>query len=493
MAANKYEYWTTSFQPTGNRWAESCGAAAIGNGNGNGNTQRASEPAIFVERRSSLLAWVIGSQESPHFLGVDLSGAVHRYHFDDDEGSTASNTTTNATLEGVSLLPTRPLIAFGNPLQPLVPPELSSPYSAAIPTSAVNGDLLYVDSNQILQEYYYHPSNIDTDTNTTNTDILTVNPVSTGILDPLVDAHITFSATNNMWALYTHSTNERYVHGILGDRYEGYHLSVLKRNETDGTIQVATEIILDDDDDDQMVFEGLAPMWTDVDGDGIDDLLTTVATSGRGAALRVYFLNEDGSVRQEHAQSNFIELGGRWLHQLASGPFGPRGELEIVETRTPHIGGYVRYYRYDEASSRLVNVASTEGDFTTHEIFSRNIDQAILADLNGDGIPELVVQSSDHRWLYGLQRTGTTHTDSKVERVWSVPLESAVRSNFAVSCSNGTAQLLFGTDNLYLYRVVFPRTTTDLPSPDTAFSLSSTSSTVWSSMILLMGYFFFRL
>lgn len=448
------EYWTTSFQPTGNRWAESC--AVSGDGGGRAG------PFLFIEQRSTKLAWAIGSQDSAHFLVVDLSGAVHRYHFGDD----GSN---NVTLLDVSLEPTRPLVAFGDPLQPVEPPGLTSLFSAAIPID--DDDMLYVDSNQVLQHY-------SIDTNRT----VTVDPVS--IIDPLVDAHITYSPNSNRWAIYTHSTNGRYVHGILGDSYEGFHLHVLSRDEIDGTFQVANEIILDEND--EIVFEGLAPMWTDVDGDGIDDLLTTVSTTGRGAALRVYFLDKEGSVRQQ-SQSEFIELSGRWLHQLASCPLGPRGEIEIVETRTPHIGGYMRYYRYDAASNQLVNVASTEGDFTTHEIFSRNIDQAIVADLNGDGIPELIVQSADRRSLYGLQRA----TNGEVARVWSVPLNSPVRSNIAVSCSNGSAQLLFGTENQDLYRVVFQGAVQVPSTPGVAFS---SSPSTWPSyyLIFLVGYFLVR-
>jgi hypothetical protein len=58
----------------------------------------------------------------------------------------------------------------------------------------------------------------------------------------------------------------------LGDATEGFHLHVLKNKG--GRLQVASETVLEGD---QMIFEGLAPMWTDIDGDGVEDILTTAS------------------------------------------------------------------------------------------------------------------------------------------------------------------------------------------------------------------------
>jgi len=399
------QYWTTAIHSTGNRWIESC------NGGNNITVKKEESPLGRLE-------WVIGSQStSTQFLGLYSSGKVSRFSSTDDP------VTVN---EG--LVSSRPLVAIGDPLMPILTPSTGSLHSNAIPISSLNGTL-YVDSSQRLQFRRTDGSSIAFDS----------------ITDPLVDAHITYSPTNEMWALYTFSTDQRYDHGILGDYSEGYHLTVLK--EMDGILQVANDVVLQDDN--FIVFEDLAPVWTDVDRDGVDDLLTTIATRGQGAAMRVYLMNADGTVKGQ-AQSNYIGTGNRWLHKIAYAPTGPNGEWEILDCRTPHIGGIIRYYRYD--GTRLAEATRISSQsYTSHLIGSRNIDQALVADMNGDGIPELIIQNQRRTKIVGLQRTATG-----VEEVWCVPLDAAIHSNFAVSCAqNGAAQLVFGTVDDLVYTVSF--------------------------------------
>jgi hypothetical protein len=65
--------------------------------------------------------------------------------------------------------------------------------------------------------------------------------------------------------------------------------------------------------------------------------------------------------------------------------------------------GTVQCHRFNLEISQLELVASTQY-FTSHDIDSSNVDMAIAADFNGDGISEVVMQSQDKSQLVGLQR-----------------------------------------------------------------------------------------
>jgi len=79
-----------------------------------------------------------------------------------------------------------------------------------------------------------------------------------------------------------------------------------------------------------------------------------------------------------------------------------------------------------------------------------------VADLNGDGIPELVVQNQEMNLLVGLQRTIETYDNENdaFEKVWSIHLLSPIFPKIAVSCGT-VPQLLFGTDESQLVRNAF--------------------------------------
>lgn len=263
-----------------------------------------------------------------------------------------------------------------------------------------------------------------------NGDVVTLEDdleVSRLALNALPDARPVVSASGQV-ALYTGATTDRYVHAVLGDAAEAASLTIL---DIDGaTATVATQIMLPGDD----VFEGIAPLWADVDGDGADDLVTTVSNGVMGAQLRVY--RADGSVL---ANGPPIGQGNRWRHQLAVGAFGPGGETEIVAVRTPHIGGIVEFYRLNGASLEIV---ATLTRYSSHPLGSRNLDMAVAGDFNGDDQPEIVVPDQARGRIAGVQNTA----GGAVE-VWSLPLDGALTSNlFGLMLPDGRLALAAGTD-----------------------------------------------
>lgn len=435
-------FFSTAYNPSGNHYLSTCGAQ-------NSNVLR--YPQVFVDPTSTTRSWLTGSYDG-QFLQVDEENQVRRLDFRENE-----TISYNESLPG-SFVATRPLSAqyapevleaallesngtmetpmIFPPLMPLGSPPDSSEFSAPVPLP--DGGYLYIASvaggsfsDAILVQV-----------NAQGEDV-TPSELREQIDRPLIDGAIVYSYTNQLWAIYHGSTIERNVHGALGDKYEGYKLSLLQWDGDSQQILPKDTIVLGGS---TLVYEGLGPMWADINGDGVDDLLTTVSDTGEGAQLRAYIFEagpEQAFQVAFEAQSSFIGRGNRWLHQLGVGPLGPNGEIEIVQVKQPHLTGQVRYHRLEKDTQRLVEVERVDDRaLTTHGLGSRNLDQVTIGDFNNDGIPEVVLTSFLSDQLIGLQRT-----DSGIEEAWSVSLDSALISNIAVSCASPISETDTSTEH----------------------------------------------
>lgn len=215
-------------------------------------------------------------------------------------------------------------------------------------------------------------------------------------------------------AVYSDPSAAGYVHGIMGSDVENTTLTLLQ--VVDAQLQVVAVLRLPADE----VFEGLSPLWADVDGDGMQDLITTVSSAALGAQIRVY-----DRAQNLIATGPAIGQGFRWRHQLAWGGFGENGEMGLIEVLTPHLGGRVGFFQLQ--GDQLVRTAVIAG-FTSHVINSDNLDMAVGGDFNGDGQPEIVLPSQDRTQIAGLQVRGESFAV-----VWSLPLEGSLMSNLAAS------------------------------------------------------------
>jgi hypothetical protein len=244
------------------------------------------------------------------------------------------------------------------------------------------------------------------------------------------DARIVLSDDGRI-ALYAEASNQRYLHGIMGDDLEGSALVVLK--VVDDAFETLARIDLEGD----AVYEGLAPIWADVDEDGMQDLITSVSDSRVGSRIRVYLINYDG-IREVDGQA--IGQPNRWQHQLAWGAFGANGDMQLVDVLTPHIGGIVRFYQFTGDSLEIV---ATHSGYTSHTIGSRNLDMAVAGDFNGDGQPEIVLPSQSLTRIAGIQNT---NEGAKV--MWELPLDGRLSTNLAaLQFADGRLALAAGTEN----------------------------------------------
>lgn len=257
-------------------------------------------------------------------------------------------------------------------------------------------------------------------------------------VNALPDARPVLSASGQI-AVYSGATDARYVHGVLGDTLEAATLHIFAR-ESDALNPIA-QVTLDGQD----VFEGVSPLWADLDGDGTQELVTTVSNGDVGAQVRLY-----SAAGELIASSTPIGLGGRWRHQLAVGAFGINGETQLVDVLTPHIGGMVEFFDLDGA--RLV-VNNAQLGYTSHRIGSFNLDMALAGDFDGDGKPELVLTDQD-----GGRIVGVVNTLSGVQEAWSLALDGTrLSSNLsAVTLADGRLALAAGTEG-GLLRVWLPR------------------------------------
>lgn len=239
---------------------------------------------------------------------------------------------------------------------------------------------------------------------------------------------------NGLIALYTGATDQRYVHGILGDNVEASALVVLQL--TDTRFGVRTRVDLQGED----VYEGIAPFWADINSDGTEDLVTTISNSTSGSWIRVYLY--DGTQFIGEVNSPALGQGSRWRHQLAWAPFGPNGENELVAVQTPHVNGVVEFLRYNPDAQTLEIVATQPG-YSSHNIGSINLDMAVAGDFNGDGQPEIVVPAQDKTRIAGLQ-----HTAEGIREMWSLPVNSRLVTNLcAVETPDGRLALAYGTED----------------------------------------------
>lgn len=250
----------------------------------------------------------------------------------------------------------------------------------------------------------------------------------------LPDARLVYSA-DGLLAFLSNPT-QRYAHGVLGDGVEAAAISLVNLRQPE---RVERTIAMLDD----TVIEGIAPMLADVDGDGRSEIVVTESDDQRGARLAVY--RRDGRLM---AHGPAIGQGYRWRHQIAVAPFGPRGEIELVAVRTPHIGGIVEYFQLDGRRLRMVATVygsepieqSPVGDFTpvpgpgfgSHPLGSRNLDMALAGDLDGDGQLELLVPNQRRTHLTAIRRS-----PDGAQAVWSVPLGGHLTSNLATATLPG--------------------------------------------------------
>ena len=247
-----------------------------------------------------------------------------------------------------------------------------------------------------------------------------------GILAP-PDAHAVRSSSGQLAILSDPTT--RYQHAVLGDAVEADSMTVLRPVGEDG-FEAGSRIAPASGG----VFELVAPLWFGMQG--VDGDLLAVTESTQDLATRVSVYGPDGTLV---AAGPFIGEPMKWRHLMAAGPFGPNGEIELVATLTPHLGGIVEFYGLDFEAGTLEITATMPG-YASHRIYTRNMDTARAGDLDGDGRWELLIPNQDYTELGAIR-----HEVDGAAVAWTLPAGGTISTNLASATNpEGRAQIAAG-------------------------------------------------
>ena len=187
----------------------------------------------------------------------------------------------------------------------------------------------------------------------------------------------------------------RYDHGVLGDLIEGGALKVQLRDGREMVYELG----------DQYVFEDLTPRLADMDGDGLDEIILARSSLSEGAAVSVYRIGERQI--EQFAVSPSIGFAYRWLNPIGAGDFDADGEMDIAVVETPHRGKTLVIYGREV--SRLKSIGHA-GGYSTHSMGSTVLEMAVVADLNGDGVLDIVLPNGSKDRLVAVTFRGRKFT-----------------------------------------------------------------------------------
>ncbi len=216
---------------------------------------------------------------------------------------------------------------------------------------------------------------------------------------------------------------DRYPHAVLGDTLEATSVVsvIVGSNEVEVIYQ-----------SEEYVIESIAPLLADLNGDGANDIALTISDD---TEVRVVVVSGDGDVLAMSGPEDRL-LG--WRQLVAVGPLGPNGETEIAEVLNPDTDGTVRFLR---RRGKQLEVAAAIAGYRTHQFGSRNLEQAVAADIDRDGHVEVIVPTPSQQAIAGVR-----HGPDGAVEMWARPLGGTLATNIAVlTRPDGTLTLAAAT------------------------------------------------
>lgn len=208
-------------------------------------------------------------------------------------------------------------------------------------------------------------------------------PVLSSVLtrDALPDSRVGHGSNDIAQAWLAVPTN-RYPHGVLGDKVEA------------GTLRVRTAggAVLSYVLPENAVFEDLNPRVQDIDGDGLDEVILVKSHLQFGSCLVAFGIREGRLVVL--AETPPMGKAGLWLNPVGVADVDGDGRREVLVVLSPHDGGTLIEYNFDGSS--FTSGHSVPGG-SNHVAGRRAQGMSALMDVNGDGIPDVVLPAADRR------------------------------------------------------------------------------------------------
>jgi hypothetical protein len=217
----------------------------------------------------------------------------------------------------------------------------------------------------------------------------------------------------------------RYAHGVFGDPIEAASLAVIGVRPFGLDLRARFALPA------PAVFEDRAAILAALGAGAAPAALLARSTPGQGAAVVALGWRQGGVA--VIAEGPGFGQSHRWTHVIGATDLTGDGVPEIAAVAAPHVDGVLTAYR--RRGSALVAVASAAG-YASHAPGSSNLEQAVVADLDGDRRPEIALPRQSREALVGLELRG----ERFVER-WTVDFKSPLTSNLVVADVDGDGRL----------------------------------------------------
>jgi len=244
----------------------------------------------------------------------------------------------------------------------------------------------------------------------------------------LRDSRITLGnldGSSGLQAVVLSDATERYPHGLLGDKVEASAVTVIAVAPNALAIRFRYVVRA------PAVFEDLIAIMAPI-GEGRRPALVVVKSAPRqGSSILVLGWREGGLVVL--AEGPAFGQSDRWVHVIGAADVSGDGVPKLIAVNTPNLAGVL--VAYERKAASLIALGKVLG-YASHAAGSRNQDQAVIADMTGNGRPEVILTRQARDVLTALELTG-----NRWEERWALQLTGTVQSNLVVDDLDGDGLL----------------------------------------------------